>query len=191
MPCPKSVSLAETADFNYSNLPAAQRTQYRTYLGIVARMELSPTADYRADCIQEHVTFLGGNCPASVMAQVAPCSGHACLPVGRTGGDAATGASLIADPSSFLDLHRTRHAPSVLDGSGVTACSYTCFQNYYCHSRPGIPIGAFTITRNLRADTYTPPGGAPISITTGSVEKRDQTPPKGDFPEPPADRRFA
>jgi hypothetical protein len=190
-PCPKLASLGQTAGFNHSNLPAGQRMTVRTYLGLLTRINLSPEANYRGltgGCIQEQVTPFGGNCPPSVMAQLRPCTKHDCLPIARPGLDQATGTSLSADQSSFLDLHRTRHEPSVLAGSGVNSCSYTCFQRYFCPDRPDTPIGAFTITRNLQAATYTPPGGgAPIHITTGTVDKQDLTPPpppKGDFPEP-------
>jgi hypothetical protein len=186
-PCPSEARLGATVRFNHASLPASERPTFRTYLGVLTKMDLFPAPRY-AGCIQERVTLLANNCPAAVTNVTAPCTGRDCLPVGVSGVDKPTGARLTAGPSAFLDRHRSASRISVLEGTGVNACSYTCLQTYTCSTAPGArPLGVFTITRNLQADAYTPPGGQPPHITTGAVDKRDltpPTPPKGDFPIP-------
>jgi len=185
-PCPRAARLGQSVGFNHSNLPAASQTQFRTYLGALTRIELSPTDNYSGSCVREEIVPFGNTCPAQVTNASSPCSGHDCLPVGRAGSDAATGTSLGGTNSSFLDLHRTRNAASLLEGTGLSSCSYSCYQRYYCNRTPrGPAIGEFILTRNFRADTFTPQGGRPMHITTGEVVKTDLSPPPtepGDYP---------
>jgi len=194
--CPTGAVLGTSVSFNHANLSPAMQRQWRTYLGAVVRIDLLPTGNYSGDCIKEQVSLLDNGCPASVLGGSNPCAGHSCLSVGGSAGDAGTGTMLAANNSSFLDLHRTRNPASLLEGSGVNSCSYTCLQHYFCRSAPQTPIGTFLIRRNLEAGTLSAgAGSAPVHITTGSVDKIDLTPPpppaspKGDFPMPRAGQR--
>lgn len=80
------------------------------------------------------------------------------------------GAPASAAPAAFLDMHRTRHPTSLLEGTGVNSCTVVCEQTYTC-DRVHPTTGVFLITRNFQADTQTQPDGTTRHITTGSVTK--------------------
>ena len=63
----------------------------------------------------------------------------------------------------------------------MNSCQVTCEQKYHCDTLRAPVLGVFRITRNFRADTFTPPGGSPVPITTGTVDKVEVF-GKGDFP---------
>ena len=205
-PCPFAVRLGQVAPFAHENLDPAQKLKWRTYLGTTTRMDLSPPGNYAGRCVVERVKMFKNSCPASVTKETSPCDvDNLCLPVGKGArGDAPTHTTLPDDTASFIDLHRTRNQRSVLEGTGLNACSYTCRQEYFCENaapRDRKPLGVFFITRAFKADQFTPPGGQPLHITTGTVTKEEKggsvlhdlvAPPvrdKGDFPTSPAGKR--
>jgi hypothetical protein len=180
-PCPSSTGLETYRQFNHGNLPPGEQARLRTYLGVLVRHDLGPGPDHTGHCIQEELSLFSTDCPASVTTALASCSKSDCLPVNRPGRDAATGTSLPSNRKAFLDIHRTTSGRSVLEGTGKNSCRVICEQKYHCDSLGAPVLGVFRITRNFRADTFTPSGGSPRHITTGEVEKVESF-GKGDFP---------
>jgi hypothetical protein len=180
-PCPSSTGIDDFRQFNHSNLPPSQQTQFRTYLGMLVRHDLSPGPDHTGHCAQEELSLLSTDCPTSVTAALNSCSKRDCLPVNRPGMDRPTGTSLPSNRRAFLDLHRTTSNRSILEGTGKNSCRVVCEQKYHCDALGAPVLGIFKITRNFRADTFTPPSGSPQHITTGEVEKVESF-GKGDFP---------
>jgi hypothetical protein len=173
-PCPTSVTVGKTIGFNHSNLSVTDKERFGTYLGTVSLMNVGPGPDHSGHCMRETLIAGANTCPAAVTALFTPCAGHKCLDVnrGRSMGDAATGSMVTDGPTSFIDLHRLKGPGSVLDGTGVSACSMVCSQTYSCDSARGpATSGTFTITRNLVAGTHTRADGTTMPITTGSVTK--------------------
>jgi hypothetical protein len=181
-PCPTSAGLDTYRVFNHSNLPPTEQANFRTYLGMLVRHDLNPGPDHMGHCIQEELSTVSTNCPASVTSALSSCSKSDCLPVNRAGQDRATGMSLPSNRRSFLDLHRTTSTRSILEPTKTKSCQVICQQKYHCDSLGAPVLGVFRITRNFRADTFTPPGGTPQHITTGEVEKVESF-GKGDFPQ--------
>jgi len=173
-PCPASVSVGSTTGFNHSNLSATDKDRFGTYLGTVSLMNVGPGPDHSGHCMRETLTAGANTCPAAVMSQFTPCSGHRCLDInrGRSMGDAATHSMVTDGPTSFIDLHRLKGPTSLLAGTGVNSCSIVCSQTYKCDSvRGAATTGTFTITRNLVAGTHTRADGTTVPITTGTVTK--------------------
>ena len=187
--CPTTVRIGQVAQFNHSNLSAANQQQFRTYLGAVSRMDVGPGSDHSGHCMKEQLTTVLNTCPAAVYTRGGrtsqPCTGNRCLDINRYGsaGDSRTHTMLSDGPTSFIDLHRTFNRDSLLEGTGVSSCSVVCEQIYKC-DRTTPTTGKFLIIRNFQASTFTPPGGTPVHITTGTVTKTQELMPgeKGDFP---------
>ena len=171
--CPTAVGLGAVRRFSHADLPAAEQARFRTYLGTVTRMDLRPGPDHTGHCIQEVISLDFNTCPASLTSATQPCSGHACLPLDRSGGDGPTRTMMAAGRASFLDLHRSRSARSLLEGTGRSSCTVVCRQTYFCDSESGPQLsGMFQIVRSYQAGTWTPPGGGtPLHITSGVVSK--------------------
>lgn len=177
-PCATAVSIGSLAQFNHSNLPAAQKDDWGTYLGVTSQMNVGPGPDHTGHCMKETLTTISNTCPEQVYNRdgnvSSPCSGNKCLAINRYGsaGDAATRSLLSDGPTSFIDLHRTRFRTSLLEGSGVDACSVVCQQTYAC-DRTNTATGNFRITRNFQADTHTKADGTSVPITTGNIVKEE------------------
>lgn len=188
-PCPNSSSLDTFLQFNHDDLPAAQKANFRTYLGVLVRHGLSPGPDHTGHCIREELATISSDCPAALTAATNPCSRSECLPINRRGQDEPTGTFLASSRQAFLDIHRSRSPRSLLDGTGVNSCQVICEQKYHCDSSGAPVLGMYRITRNYEASTFAPPGGVPVHITTGSVDKVEAFGP-GDFPleNPEGDR---
>lgn len=175
-PCATSVTIGSLAGFNHSDLPAAQKENWGTYLGVTSQTNVGPGPDHSGHCMKETLTTVSNNCPEQVYNRggqtTSPCSGNKCLDINRYGsaGDSATGSTLSDGPTSFIDLHRTRFRTSLLEGSGVSSCSVVCEQTYSC-DRTHAATGRFRITRNYRASTHTKTDGSTMPITTGTVRK--------------------
>ncbi len=177
MPCASSVSIGGLAPFNHSSLSAADKESWGTYLGVTSQMNVGPGPNHSGHCMKEQLTTVSNNCPAQVYARGGetasqPCTGNRCLDINRYGsaGDASTHSMLSDGPASFIDMHRTRHHNSLLQGSGVSACSVVCDQIYLC-DRTNATTGRFRITRNYQAGSYTKADGTTMPITTGTVTK--------------------
>lgn len=176
-PCPTSVSIGTLAPFNHSNLPAAAKDEWGTYLGVASQMNVGPGPDHSGHCMKESLTLISNNCPAQVYTRggrrTNPCSGNKCLDINRYGrsGDGLTSSMVPDGPTSFVDLHRTRFRGSLLEGSGSSSCSVVCEQTYTCDRRHAT-TGRFRITRNFQAGTHTKRDGTTMHITTGTVTKR-------------------
>jgi len=179
--CPTSSSLDTFLKFNHGDLPSGQQANFRTYLGVLVRHGLDPGPDHTGHCIQEELSLVSTDCPAALTAATRPCSKSDCLPVNRGGQDRPTGKSLSSSRRAFLDIHRSTSARSLLEGTGVNSCQVICEQKYHCDSLAAPVLAVYRITRNFQAGTYTPPGGTPQHITTGSVDK-DEVFGMGDFP---------
>jgi uncharacterized protein DUF4157 len=159
-PCPNSVRLGHSRQYNHDNISSAKRERYRTYLSNIATMVVGPGPNHSGHCMQELVILVSNSCPAALTAASSPCSGHDCLPV--------------TDPTSFVDGHVTHSARSFLEGTGVNSCSVVCEQRYFCDSLIGPPAaGVFRITRNYQAGTYTKSDGSIVHITTGTIDKTE------------------
>jgi hypothetical protein len=175
-PCPTSVTLGALAAFNHSDLPAAQKDIWGTYLGVTSQMNVGPAPDHSGHCMKETLTTISNNCPEQVDnrggTSTSPCSGNKCLDINRYGsaGDSATGSTLSDGPTAFIDLHRTRFRTSLLEGSGARSCTVVCQQIYSC-DRTHPATGIFRITRNFQADTHTKEDGSTVPITTGNIRK--------------------
>ena len=176
-PCASSVSIGSLAAFNHSNLPAAEKENWGTYLGITSKMNVGPGPDHSGHCMKEQLTTVSNTCPAQVYSRGGetasqPCAGNRCLDINKhpSAGDAATHSMLGDDATSFIDLHRTRHPNSLLAGSNTNSCSVVCDQVYSC-DRTNATTGKFRITRNFQTGTFTKADGTTMPITTGSVTK--------------------
>jgi hypothetical protein len=176
LPCPTAVSIGTLAPFNHSNLSVADKENYGTYLGVASQMNVGSGPDHSGHCMKETLTTISNTCPAQVYSRggtaTAPCTGNKCLDINRYGssGDGPTHSMVTDGPTSFIDLHRTRFATSLLEGSGVSACAAVCEQTYTC-DRTGATTGRFNITRNYLAGTHTKRDGTSMHITTGEVTK--------------------
>ena len=180
-PCPSSTGIDTFRQFSHSNLPPTEQVKFRTYLGMLVRHDLSPGPDHTGHCAQEELSLVKTDCPTSMTTALASCTKSDCLPVNRPGQDKHTGTSLPSNRKAFLDLHRTTSGRSILEGTGKSSCRVICEQKYHCDTLGSPGLGVFRITRNFRADTFTPPGGSPQHITTGEIEKVESF-GKGDFP---------
>jgi hypothetical protein len=169
-PCPTSVSVGAVAQRNHSNLSASEKENWRTELGAMSRMDVGPGPDHTGHCMKERLTTVSNNCPAAVYSRggttTEPCTGNRCLDINRYG--SMWGVS--DGPTAFLDMHRTRAHESLLEGTGVSACTVVCRQTYTC-DRTQPTTGTFTITRNFQAGSHTRADGTAIHITTGTVTK--------------------
>lgn len=176
-PCPSSVSIGTLASFSHGNLSAADKDIWGTYLGVASQMNVGPGPDHTGHCMKERLTTVSNNCPAQVYTRGAtvsePCTGNRCLDINRYGssGDARTHSMVNDGPTSFVDLHRTMNAASLLDGSGVSSCSVVCEQVYTC-DRTQATTGRFNITRNYVAGTHTRADRTVVNVTTGTVTKQ-------------------
>lgn len=175
-PCPNSVSIGALKEFNHSNLSPDDQEKWGTYLGVTSQMSVGPGPDHTGHCMKEALKTVSNDCPKEVYTrdgkETEPCTGNKCLDINRYGssGDASTGSSLPDGKTSFIDLHRTRSAASLLEGTGKTSCSVVCEQVYTC-DRQSATTGKFTITRNFKADSFTRKDSTKKHITTGSVKK--------------------
>ena len=181
-PCPTSVRVGATSPFNHSNLSDSDKLKWRTYLGTVSRMDVGPSPNHTGHCMKELLATRKNDCPAALFSRSEggevtskPCTGNRCLDInsGGSAGDGLTHTMLSDGPTAFIDLHRTRNAKSLLEGTGVNSCTTICEQRYFC-DRTQATTGVFLITRNYQASTYTPSGGSGIHITTGTVTKTTQ-----------------
>lgn len=169
---PTGIELAGNDRNSYSTLPSASQARYRTYIQNQTLMRLLPTGDYRHGCVKEFLTTASTTCPTSgLWAERNGCSGDKCLrpaQYGRLG-------TQTDGPDTFFDNHRTRHPDSILEGTGLNACSEVCHQRYKfrADSNPGTyrDLGSFYIIRNFRADTVTDGEGNRVHVTTGSINK--------------------
>jgi hypothetical protein len=170
-PCPTSVRLGATVQRNHEDQSDSEKARFRTWLGLMSQMNVGPGPDHTGHCMKERLTTVSNTCPAAVYERggetTAPCTGNKCLDINRYG--SSWGVS--DGPTAFLDMHRTRAPESLLEGTGVNDCTVICEQTYMC-DRTQPTTGVFQITRHFQAGQYTPPGGAPVHITTGSVTKR-------------------
>lgn len=175
-PCPNSVSIGTLARFNHSNLPASQKDNWGTYLGVASQMNVGPGPDHSGHCMKESLSTISNNCPAQVYDRGGrtsePCTGNKCLDINRYGraGDGLTRSTVSDGPTSFLDLHRTRSRMSLLEGTNVGSCSVVCEQTYTC-DRTHATTGRFRITREYQAGTHTKANNERMHITTGTVRK--------------------
>ncbi len=180
-PCPTSVSIGALAHYNHSNLTPAKGEEFGTYLEVMSTMNVGPGPDHTGHCMKEKLTTVSDSCPAQIYSRAGakesqPCTGNKCLKVNSYG----------SGPTAFIDMHRTHDPSSLLEGSGVNACSVVCEQIYLC-DRTGATTGKFRITRNYKADTFTKSDGTKMHITTGDVQKDTIQPatfphgPLGDF----------
>ena len=175
-PCPSSVGIGTLAPFNHSNLPAAEKDNWGTYLGVASQMTVGPGPDHTGYCMKESLTTISNNCPAQVYQRggrrIEPCTGNKCLDINRYGnaGDSLTRSMTSDSPTAFLDLHRTRSRTSLLEGSVVNSCSVVCEQTYTC-DRTHATTGTFRITREYQAGTHTKADQTTMHITTGNVRK--------------------
>ncbi|HEY6724387.1 MAG TPA: DUF4157 domain-containing protein [Polyangiaceae bacterium] len=174
-PCPTGVQLGAVSDQRgHESLSSSDKDQFRTQLGIMSRMDLTPGPDHRGHCMKEALRTVSNTCPESVYNRggrsVEPCSGDRCLDIDRYVHSHGSMWGLVDGPTSFLDMHRTRTAASVLEGSGTDACSVVCEQTYSC-DRTQPTTGTFRITRNYRAGTHRRADGQTVHITTGTVTK--------------------
>jgi hypothetical protein len=167
-PCPTSVTVGAIAQRNHSDLSTANKEQFRTELGAMSRMDVGPGPDHSGHCMKERLTVISNNCPAtwSDGTPNQPCTGDRCLDINAH----SSMWGLTGGPTSFFDMHRTRARFSVLEGTGVSACTIVCEQTYSC-DRTHPTTGVFRITRNFQASTFTMANGTTIHITTGNVTK--------------------
>ncbi|MDR4484436.1 MAG: DUF4157 domain-containing protein [Nitrospirales bacterium] len=174
-PAPTGIQLAEVLPFGHNDLRSDElKRRYRTYLGAVTRLQVTPAGDYRAHCAKEYLTEVANTCPPrfAELRSGGFCTGNKCLDFGRwgTAGDSNTGKTVTDTQDSFIDLHRTRHSESLLEGTGKNRCSVVCHQRFKFDRQRD--LGSFYIIRNFRADQYTPTGSTqPLHITTGEVNK--------------------
>lgn len=174
---PTGIELAEEKQFGHADLKTDELKQkWRTYLGATTLLKATPVADYSGHCTKEYLTEIANTCPAKRFEEIRGegsfCTGDKCLEFNKHGssGDASTGKMVTDGPSTFTDLHRTRNPQSLLEGTGVKACSVVCHQLYKFDRKD--TLGAFYVIRNFRAGSYTPPGTkTPLHITTGEVRK--------------------
>ncbi len=176
-PCPTSVTIGQVSGFNHSNLSAADKEQFATYLGTVSRMDVGPGKDHNGHCMKEKLTTISNNCPPEVYTRQggkasAPCTGNKCLDINqhKNAGDPRTSSTLSDGPTSFIDMHRTFNARSLLENTTVNACTVVCEQTYTC-DRTQATTGTFKITRNYKAGTHTKADGTTMPITSGTVAK--------------------
>lgn len=174
---PTGIEVAEEKPFGHGDLKDDELKQkWRTYLGATTLMKATPAGDYTGHCAKEHLTEVANTCPAerfSELRQESFCEKSWCLDFNRyksAMGDGNVGKSVVDGPSTFIDLHRTRHPQSLLEGTKKKECSVVCHQ-LYKFDRKDV-LGAFYVIRNFRAGTYTPPGAKkPLHITTGEIRK--------------------
>jgi Domain of unknown function (DUF4157) len=169
-PCPTTVRVGAVAQRNHSNLSATEKEQWGTWLGAMSRMDVGPGPDHTGHCMKERLTTVSNNCPAAVYTRsgetIQPCTGNRCLDINRYG----SMWGLSDGPTTFLDMHRTRAAHSLLEGTGVSSCTVVCEQTYSCdRTRPA--SGTFRITRNFQTGSHTKADGTTMHITTGTVTK--------------------
>jgi hypothetical protein len=169
-PCPTSVRVGAIVQRNHSNLSASEKEQWGTWLGAMSHMDVGPGPDHTGHCMKERLTTVSNNCPAAVYSRggttTQPCAGDRCLDVNR--GISSWGVS--DGPTAFLDMHRTRAPHSLLEGTGVSACTVSCEQTYSC-DRTQPTTGTFRITRNFQASSHTKADRTTMHITTGTVTK--------------------
>jgi hypothetical protein len=191
-PCPTSVRVGAVVQRNHADQATAERESYRTWLGAMSRMDVGPGPDHSGHCMKERLSVVSNDCPAAVYTRggqtVEPCTGNKCLDINRYG----TSWGVSDGPTAFLDMHRTRAAQSLLEGTNVSSCSVVCEQTYTC-DRTHATTGRFHITRNYRAGTYARTDGNTVHITTGTVTKTDApaagsgtSPAPGPAPSPPS-----
>jgi hypothetical protein len=176
-PEPTGIHLAESKPFGHGDLKDdALKQKFRTYIGTTSLMKVTPAGDYTGSCAKEFLTEVANTCPSrfAELRKESFCTESKCLDFGRHGtkpmGDPNTGKSVTDTPDSFIDLHRTRHDQSLLEGTGKKECSVVCHQLFKFNRKKD--LGAFYIIRNFRAGSYTPPGAkAAVHITTGEVQK--------------------
>jgi hypothetical protein len=172
---PTGIRLAESLPFGHADLRSDELKQrYRTYLGAVTRLQVTPAGDYRGHCAKEYLTAVANTCPPrfAELRSGGFCTGNRCLEFGRwgTAGDPNTGKTVTDTQDSFIDRHRTRHNESLLEGTGRDRCSVVCHQRFKYDRQHD--LGSFYIIRNFRAGQYTPTGSSQsLHITTGEVNK--------------------
>jgi hypothetical protein len=173
---PTGIELAEEKPFGHADLKTdALKQKRRTYLGATTLMKATPTGNYTGHCTKEYLTEVANTCPAKRFGELVKggfCTGDKCLEFNSQGyaGDPSTGKSVTDGPSTFIDRHRTSGPVSLLEGTGVKACSIVCHQLYKFDRKD--TLGAFYVIRNFRAGSYTPLGAKkPLHITTGEVRK--------------------
>jgi hypothetical protein len=182
-PAPTGITLKDAKPFGHADLKTDDLKQkWRTYIGAATLLQVTPAGDYQGHCAKEYLTEVSNTCPsrfadlregsAQQGSKKGFCTGDKCLDFGGfgTAGDASTGKTLTDGPDSFLDLHRTRHGESLLEGTGKNECSVVCHQRYAFDRKTD--LGSFYIIRNFRADKYSPPGAkSPLHVTTGDIRK--------------------
>ena len=179
---PSGIALKEAKPFGHGDLKTDDLKQkWRTYIGATTLLQVTPPGDYKGHCAKEYLTEVSNTCPSRFVelregAQEGDkkgfCTGDKCLGFASfgTAGDSGTGKTLTDGPDTFLDMHRTRHGESLLEGSGKNQCSVVCHQRYAFDRKTD--LGSFYIIRNFRADKYSPPGAkSPLHVTTGDIRK--------------------
>ena len=88
---------------------------------------------------------------------VSECNGSATFTVGTGGTD--YGVPFNPANNIFYDDHSLTNTSSILSGTGLSTCSYSCNQTYYAVSDPAgnscsnANLGSFLITYTLKTDT--------------------------------------
>jgi hypothetical protein len=189
---PTGISLKGIKSFGHSDLQNEEdKKKFLTNIGAVTLMQLTPGGDYtagqkRGDCTKEFLTEVANTCPTPGKPF---CGGDRCLEVGKYGntGDPQTGMRFNDGPDTFVDRHIARYDTSLLAPGGKSQCSVVCHQAYKYRTEPDHQyhdLGSFYIIRNFRAGSFTPTGGMPLNITTGSIQKvpaASSAPSKDDF----------
>jgi hypothetical protein len=173
-PCPTSVRIGSVVQHNHSDLSPPQKERYRTYLEAMSRMDVLPGPNHTGHCMKERLITVSNNCPQAVYIrrgrEGGPCSDARCLGINQYAPHGRIFYGLSDGPTSFIDMHITRNATSLLEGTGVNSCSFVCEQTYTC-DRIHPTTGTFLITRNYQAGNYIMPDGSSVHITTGNVTK--------------------
>jgi hypothetical protein len=128
--CPTSLSVGTTYTPTLAKNPS-----YKTGVGLIATMNAGTGHDGAQ--ISEVVTNGSNGCPFS-----SACKGGAAFTVGPPNLATLYNVTVPNVDNAFYDQHISVSASDVLAGTGVTSCSGTCNQTYYCN---GTAIGKFTI----------------------------------------------
>ncbi len=166
--CPSSASLAGTTPIPLED----DFPTYKTGIGAVASIQVAGPASgsYNSSKVSEALS-VNGVMQNTCTGHVNECQGSATFTVGTGGAD--YGVRFNAANNVFYDGHSLVSTSSVLSGTGLSSCTYSCNQTYHAVSDPAgnscgnANIGSFTITYTLRTDTIQ---GTPVTRTTVMVQ---------------------
>jgi hypothetical protein len=162
--CPTSISIAQLGQEDLSK----RFPTFKTGIGAVVEQQANPTTtNWDTTSIYEQVSTISNSCGAARTGNLCHYENWP-FQVGfapMAGGRLFDGTTVPALQNIFYDQNLVKGNSSMLDVLGITSCTASCNQWFYCGA---IEVGNFTINMNFSKGTL---GSGNTPVTNVFVNK--------------------